>query len=410
MTAICAHWRSGFDMRRYFTVQWKRMTKLLPLAVVAALLLCAGIAAARYSLLQTAQANDQKFSLALCGSTEDTLVQLGITVLRSMDDTRFSVDILTMTETEALQALEKRDIAAYVVIPEGFVESALYGNVPTMRYVTTAGSAGIAAIFQQEVTQVISDILLSAQKGVYGISDALRDNGLGASAYELMNDLCLEYVELAFLRGQTHTVQVLGIGSGLSLGDYLTCGLSVLLTLLLCLSFAPMLVQRDFALNRMLSAKGKSAAMQALTDFSVFFLGLLLLLAAVFGALWVADVRLPIHFGHILPVAALAASLSFLTFTLAQELISGVLLQFLAGLALCFVSGCMYPVFFFPETIQRLAAWLPTGIAREYLARCITGESPILPLAAAAGYTAVFLAAAVLIRRHRILFARRAAP
>lgn len=410
MTATCVRLRSGSNMKKYFTLQWKRMARLLPLAVLAALILCVGIAAARYSLLQTAQANDQKFSLAMCGNTEDTLVQLGITLLRSMDETRFSAQILTMTEAEALRALEHGDIAAYVVIPEGFVDAALYGNVPTMRYVTTAGSAGIAAVFRQEVTQVISDILLSAQKGVYGISDALWDNGLGHSAYTLMNDLCLDYVELAFSRGQTHTVQVLGIGSGLDLGDYLTCGLAVLLTLLLCLPFAPMLVQNDFPLNRMLTAKGKSAAMQAFLDFAVFLLGLVLLLAAIWLALWLGGSSLPMHFMQLLPVAVLAASLSFLAFTLAQELISGVLLQFLAAGALCFVSGCMYPVFFFPEAIQRLAALLPTGIARDYLAKCITGDDPWLPLAVMAAYSAAFLASAILLRRYRILYTRRAAP
>ncbi len=374
-------------MKKYLNLLMKRLRPLLPGALLAALVLYAALAALLGAVGQAAQQETVKFPLALCGSTDDPLVQLGITALQRLDATRFSVDIHTMTEEDAQRALKDGSISAYIVLPEGFMDAAMYGNIPTLRYVTLTETTGPAAIFQREVTQVISHILLSAQKGVYGISSALQDNGLRSSAYQLMNDLALKYVELALSRENAFRLQILGIGSGLGLVEYLCCGASVLLVFLLCLSFAPLAVQRDVSLNRMLAVKGHGAAGQAVADFSVFLLGVGVL-AAVSGAF------LPFPLWRVLPVTVLAASFGFFVFSLTNSLLGGVLLHFLLSVGMCFLSGCMYPVSFFPDGIRQLAPWLPAYACREFLA----GGSPL----ALTGWTAVFFAAAVFLRWRRV--------
>ncbi len=387
-------------MKNYWNLLRKRLFRLLPGALLSALVLYAALAALLGAVGQAAQQETVKFPLALCGSTEDPLVQLGITALQRLDATRFSVDIHTMTEAEAQRALADGTISAYIVLPEGFMDAAMYGNIPTLRYVTLTETAGPAAIFQREVTQVISHILLSAQKGVYGISSALQDNGLGSSAYQLMNDLALKYAELALTRENAFRLQILGIGSGLGLGEYLCCGLSVLLVFLLCLSFAPLAVQRDVSLNRMLAVKGHGAAGQAVADFSVFLLGMGVLVAALLAF---SGAFLPFPLWRVLPVTVLAASFSFFVFSLTDSLLGGVLLHFLLSVGMCFLSGCMYPVSFFPDGIRQLAPWLPACACREFLA----GGSPLRHLIALTGWTAVFFAAAVFLRWRRV---RRVGP
>ena len=98
----------------------------------------------------------------------------------------------------------------------------------------------------------------------------------------------------------------------------------------------------------------------------------------------------------------MVASFSFLLYELTADLISGVLLQFFVTLCLCFISGCLYPNFFFPEIVQKIAAVLPAGIARMQLAGCITGEiSPHLTQGLL-GYSVMFLAIALLIRLYKV--------
>ncbi len=386
-------------MKNYWNLLMKRLFRLLSGALLAAAVLFAAIAALLGGAQQAARQETVKFPLALCGSTDDPMVQLGITALKQLDATRFSVDLYTMTEAEAQRALTEGDISAYVVLPERFMESAMNGDIPTVRYVTLPGSTGPAAIFQRDVTQVISHILLSAQKGVYGISRALRDNGLGSSAHRLMNDLAIKYAELALIRENICRLRILGMDRGLELRDYLCCGLGVLLTFLLCLSFAPIAVQRDVSLNRMLAVKGHRAACQALADFSALLLGMGVLAAALLA---VSGAFLPFPIWSLLPVTAMAAAFSFFVFSLTSSLMSSVVLHFLLSIGMCFCAGCMYPVSFFPDGIQRLAPWLPAGACREILADCAIGGSPLRPLAAIAGWAAVFLTAAVFLRCRRV--------
>ena len=82
-------------------------------------------------------------------------------------------------------------------------------------------------------------------------------------------------------------------------------------------------------------------------------------------------------FGNILrlmPVVFFIAAFSYLLYNLAGDLVSGVLLQLVIGVAMCFISGCFYPVYFFPVSVQKTARFLPAAIAREHISLLITQQ------------------------------------
>lgn len=398
-------------MKQYFILQWKRLARILPGALLILLILCAGAWLAMTALLHSDSADllQQKFPVALCGTAEDSLLQLGITALQELDDTRFSIELLTMEEEQAKQALLSGRIDAYVVIPEGFVYGALRGNVPTMDYVTRPGNVGIAAMFQKEVTQVIGDILLAAQQGTFGVADALQGNGASELANEQMNQLCLEYIELALLRNGSYSLKNLGVGNGLELSDYLICGFGVFLLFLLALPFAPAVIRSDLSLNRLLTANGRSPWAQALTDWLVFFLGYLLLLGCAYIATAAIGIKLPFGLPGLLPTALLASAATFFLCVLARDAVSGILILFASVISMCFVCGCMYPISFFPETVQRLSVWLPAGVCREQLSQTLNGTPTVMTSALLAGYSLFLLCGGILLRGKRILRDRRAA-
>jgi len=392
-------------MGKYFCLQIKRLLRTLPGALLVTLVLMAGLFVA-YSVV-TRQASDaqenQKFQVGLSGSVDDPILQMGLSALEAFDSTRYALEILRLSEQEAQDALVRGDIAAYVVIPDGFIEDAMAGNLRPLRFVSTTGAAGMVSIFKEEFTKVISDLLMEAQKGVYGMMD-------GFEAYDapyqqaLVDGLCFEYVGLVLTRNNAYSLQELGIADALGLEGYLLCGLAVVLMLLSCLPFAPLMIRRDPALARMLAAKGKGLVKQNLLELAAFALVLLamLLMGGTTALLLVPqkpdgaqvwDILL-----RCLPVVLTVATFSFFLYSLSAELVSGVLLQFFAALAMCFVSGCMYPVFFFPESIQRMAAWLPAGLARSQLAGCITGENSVAALLGLLGYSVLFAGAAVAVR------------
>lgn len=387
-------------MGRYLILQAKRIARYLPGALLAMAVLLGGLLAA-FTLVMEQDAlsnSNQKFQVALVGTADDIMMQMGLTALKTFDSTQLSMEILEMTEPEARAALEKGTVGAYIVIPENFVEEAMDGHILPMKFVSTTGAASVESVFKEEVTKVVSTLVLESQRGVYGMQGAMKANDIGGRGSK-MNELALTYVEYVLTRDQAYRLHELGISGDLGLADYLLCGLGVLFLMLACLPFAPLMIRRDTALSRMLAARGRSALRQCLCDLAVYCAGLLAAVAvlALAAMPFAQDIRLL----PALPVVLMVAAFSFLLYTLSDDLIGGVLLQFFSALCLCFVSGCMYPVYFFPERIQKLAAWLPTGAARAQLSSCLTGKaSSSLPLVL--GYTLVFCVIAVALRLRRV--------
>ena len=355
-------------MRKYCLLSCKRTLALLPRVLLG--LAC--VALALWLLLgNMLSQNDStaRLSVGIVGTTDDPILEMGMTALQNLDSSRYTVEILALTEEEAVPALQMGKVAAYAVIPEGFAHEAGYGNFLPITLVTGSGSGGMVELFKTELTQVITDILAEARKGVFGLADALEDNGMGS--YEPMNRLALEYVECLLIRDRTYTVTELGVGMELGLEDYMLCALATLFLGLSCLPFGTVLIRRDMALSRLLAAGGVGAGKQTLGEFSAFFLCIALLSLL----LWALLMSTGISLLALLAVAFGLSAVSYLLYQLATELIGGTVLQFLLFAAMAFVSGCMYPVYFLPETLQKLTLWLPTGAARLCLSGSFNAEA-----------------------------------
>ena len=366
-------------MTRYFLLECKRLARYLPAAALVTVLLVGALAGILGGVQSRQAQKNQKFPIGVVGSLDDPLLQMGVEAIRTYDSSSLALELVELDEDQAKRELALGRISAYMVVPEGFMESAMSGTIQPIRFVSTLGAGGLTGVMQREVTDTVARFLLDAQKGVYGMYAVT--NGAGGS---YMTDMALEYTEFVLVRDQLYQVEALGISDGLDLGEYLLRGFLVLLLLLCCLPFAPALVRQEHALGQLLCAKGRSPFLQSLCVFLAFSLVLsLVLLTMAVAALCIPPVA---AFGKLLlravPVAVLAAALSYFLFTLVRDLISGVLLQFFCAVVLCFVSGCLYPTWFFPPALQQATAYLPTGAARGYL----SGGS-VLPVL---GYSMVF--------------------
>lgn len=382
-------------MKQYFWLQCKRLGRYLPGTFMVVLILLGGLAGVLGMTMdqQAQKEENHKFSIGVVGPMDDPLLQVGVEAIRNYDSSQLAMELISMEESQAKKDLAMGRISAYIVVPEGFVENVLSGTVLPLRFVSTVGSSGMSSIVQQELTDAISQVLLDAQKGVYGMYQVTGERGLYRASG--MDKMAVKYAEYVLARDQLYRVQVLGIGDGLDLRAYLLCGFLVLFLMLSCLPFASLLIRRDVALGKMLTARGRSAFLQTACDFGSYALGyvIMVLVAACLG-LCLPELR---TFGKVLlyalPAAVLAASFSYFLYSLANDLIGGVLLQFFATLGMCFVSGCLYPVFFFPSGVQKMAAWLPAGVARQSLAAAVTGQVDWWSMAVLIGYsTAFFLA------------------
>ena len=102
----------------------------------------------------------------------------------------------------------------------------------------------------------------------------------------------------------------------------------------------------------------------------------------------------------LIPALLVITALQFLIYEFSTGLIGGVLAQFLGAVALAYVSGCFYPISFFPDVIQTFSAVLPTGAARSYVSAVLYGDADVGDIVKLAFFF-VFLMFAVIAKRRR---------
>lgn len=405
--AMWAVWWKGCNMGKYFLLQLKRGARYLlwGLCVVVVLFGCVSIV---YQAMVTAQSAEDaekttKIRVGVVGTLQDKYLQLGLAAMK-FDSTAMSVSLEAMEEPQAMEELMKGTIAAYFVFPDDFVDEAMGGNVQKLRFVSTAGATSMVSLLKEEITGIADEILIACESGTYGVGDALIDQGSPDSYGHHVNDMALEYVDLLFDRSKMYTVESLP-QDRVPFDRYMLGGLTVVLLMLSTLPFAPLYIREDMALFRVLRARRVGPFWQTLGEFVAYCLVMLLLLSAVLAVMLLGKL-LPeeASFLHVfmgaLPAVVMMTALSYLLYSLSDHLCGGVLLAFFVTLALSFVGGCMYPVYFFPQTVQDMALWLPTGLARQSVTACLMGL-PAVGTGALLAYSVGCFAIAVAVRAWR---------
>ena len=391
-------------MKKYFLIQLKRLLRIFPSVLLVAVLLfgCVFVAYEAVSNMNEDTEKTTRFQVGIVGTAGDSFLTLGLKALESLDSSRFAVELVEMQESNAEKAMRSGDISAFIVIPDGFLDAAFRGEIIPLKFVCTSGSLGLVSMFKDELTRVIEVLLIEAQKGTYGAENAMQSQGLNSS--QVVYDISIAYAEFVFSRSNMYRASSLETFDGLGLSGYLISGLCVLLFMLICLTFAPTMIRREQALSRMLCAHRKPIFMQVFCDYIVYFLGLFCVVGIVllcFAEICEYKITILVLMQGLAILFSLGA-MSFLMYEIASDLVSGVLLQFFVILALCFISGCLYPITFFPDAVQRLSCFLPTGLARIQLADIVRSTSSFGTTAALFGYGCIFFSGSVLVRRIRV--------
>ena len=84
-------------MKKYFSLQCKRFARTFPVAILTLLVLLGSLLGILGLVLANRQKDaDDKLPIGVVGSTEDPLLQMGLSALVYFDDTRFSMELLPM--------------------------------------------------------------------------------------------------------------------------------------------------------------------------------------------------------------------------------------------------------------------------------------------------------------------------
>lgn len=404
----------------YLYLQAKRTLRFFPFVLSVTLILAFSLALVVNVLLRfdTSVDKNEKISIGIVGDTSDSYLGFGITAIQSLDSSRYSMNLVELTEEEAKEKIKKGEIAAYLVIPEGFIDSVVSGNIKPIPYVTTSAAVDLPTLFKDEILSVIACMLVESQKGVYALKDSMQDHHLD-NVYTEMDRLNVNYFSLILNRSSTFKTEIIEARESLSFGGEMICGITVFLILISGISCCSLFSKKDFSLPKLLNANGNSSFFQIVGEYIPYFILMYANFALLFMLLiplagehlsgiselknaqsvsWISSLLL-----RLFPIISMLTALQFLFYEITTNLVSAVLLQFLSTLALSYVSGCLYPIQFFPESIQKLANFLPTGIAHHHLSSFLMEETTVSALLPLLGYTLLFLSAAICIRKQRIV-------
>ena len=405
--------------RIYLLAQMKRVKKALPAVLIMTLLLtgCIALISKVMLIADSSSEKKQKVQIGLVGDISGSYLGFGISALQHLDSSRFAIEFIEMEEEEARDRLNHGTLSAFVIVPEGFVEAAVRGENMPLTYVSTSGSLRLGSMIMNELVNTISSLLTESQNAIYGMQNYLVHNGMSDIYWQATDELYLRFLDFILGRTTVYELELTGLSGNLSMIGYYLCGFTVLFLLLWGIAGSPLYIKKDHALPALLSSKGQNTLSQMAGEFVAYFVlmatSFLLVIVLVAIAMGLTGFTLPeweregigILFGFyvkMLPVAAVICAMQLLLFELTSDMVSGILLQFLCALSLGYLSGCFYPISFFPESIQMVQPLLPTGVAVNYGGNLLMEESTAIEMVLLLGYLLLFLVLATAMRKRKI--------
>lgn len=405
--------------RIYLLAQMKRVKKALPAVLIMTLLLtgCIALISKVMLIADSSSEKKQKVQIGLVGDISGSYLGFGISALQHLDSSRFAIEFIEMEEEEARDRLNHGTLSAFVIVPEGFVEAAVVGENMPLTYVSTSGSLRLGSMIMNELVNTISSLLTESQNAIYGMQNYLVNNGMSDIYWQATDELYLRFLDFILGRTSVYELEITGLSGNLSMIGYYLCGFTVLFLLLWGIAGSPLYIKKDHALPALLSSKGQNTLSQMAGEFVAYFVlmatSFLLVIVLVAVAMGLTGFTLPeweregigILFGFyvkMLPVAAVICAMQLLLFELTSDMVSGILLQFLCALSLGYLSGCFYPISFFPESIQMAQPLLPTGVAVNYGGNLLMEESTAIEMVLLLGYLVLFLVLATAVRKRKI--------
>ncbi len=392
----------------YWSVQLKRVVKALPGICLLTVLLTVSLLVLLKAMLFLEAAGEEKqvVRVGIVGDLSDSYLGIGIEVLMNMEGIRSMADIQTMEEEEAVKSFEAGEISAYLIVPEGFIDSLLTGENRRIIYVTDEEAQGIGGILMNELVDAISQMVTVTQTNIYAVQTYLIENDRREQLPEATRDMNYAFIGAVLNRMDIYELQETGVSGRISLTGHLFTGILLLLVLLWGMNSVTLLVRRDCSLLSILKGKGLGAGKQVLAEVGAYSLLQVVSLCLVFVCFLVVKGALGFEITEWesldmaerllfvcswIPVVFMTAALQALLYELVTNVVNGVLLQFLVAVSMGYLCGCIYPISFFPKVVQQVAEWSPVGVALRYVQKGLTGQQIIVELLLLVMYTGLFL-------------------
>lgn len=366
------------------------------------------------SLLDESQ---NKISIALVGDTDDDYLGVGINLLASMDYSRYSIDFVETTEKEARDLLKSKKIKAYIVVPEGFVESFAYGENQKLTFVMRDDIDGYGISLTRDFLEMVSDFVIASQSSVYSTFDVAGEFVSEDDLFHATDELMLKEVALAIERDDLFEVEYIGSSYNLSIAGYYFCSLILIVMMLCGIAGYSFFSDRKAKRIQFLTSHGIGPLKQIPAEYVAYSLyqGIFIMIvisAAFFVYAWkgfdiagfdisdLTDARVVI--GKFIPVIFAVTAWQFLIYELIGSRTTSVSTQFFVLLFVSYFSGLFYPIDFYPAIVRNVSSKTLFGVLMSYMSKTVMFEDAGFELIYIYLSVIVFVAAAIFLRRRKL--------
>ena len=419
-------------MTRFLTNTWlriKAVMKVYPSMCVMTLLLCLSLGGMLYMQSSftedlTSADGDERISIGVVGIATSGYLDTAFSMLKNFDSSSEEVKFVPCKDrSSAVKKIRSGEVYAAIVIPEGLVDTLLSGDTGKMTLLLPASDSGIVVLLIKELSDAVSSIISSMNRGSEVLADYYYSNGTTdpETIANAQTDLLLTSLQNMLHRNRMFKLKYVRESDQLSIESFYLISMVFLLILLLGIMCAASYVRSDHTLGRLLRVHHLGSGLQVLGE----YISLAALLAAVcvlfIPLIAVALSRMPIPFSafgvtgnrlihgfllyspHFIPVILLACAIDILLYEISPNLITGVLMQFLVMISLAYASGVFYTVQTMPGSLKKISSVLPTGQALRYLQLSARNRSSYTSqLVCTCVWTVILVSVTILIRRRKL--------
>lgn len=360
-----------------FFLQLKRALKAVPRVIAGAIipLLLAGMAVFFAWKHHVSSLGTVLSPVALVNQdTKENLAMVLPMITESDAASKFT--FLEMSETAAMDALEKGDVCAALILPKDMFSGILDStNIPARLYLPKGATA--PSLFIGKYAEAGSRTLGASQASVYTATDLYKAYGITEHLSDLYYDINTENLKYALSRESAFSVKSTTAIGALSLTEYYGC------TLFLCVllffgagmgSFLGTPAPKTFSDQLRRNGMGTfSLELSLFLPLCLFYLILSFFLGSITHVLFPGFTFTATSSLFLVCTALCFTAFTQLIFSFAKNTGHGLLLFIFLGLFMISIGGGFLPYAFLPNLCTDLTPILPLSACLAGLRRAVTG-------------------------------------
>lgn len=394
--------------RAYLIVQIKRLMRVLPMVVLFNFIMMIGICAIFALRVGIQEQDERKIGVGIVGNIDNKYMKLGVEMLNNMDSSRVSIKFESMDDSEAKKALREGQIIGYFKIDRDFIDGLENGENRPIVYVSSNG--GLMSELSKELASIFSVLIIDSERVIYAADEYLVDHPV-YDRVSANTEFNIWLIKNVLARGKIYDVENISVMGNISAIDGYICGIIILFIMLSGVGLSGLLSGDKASMLRVLKSKGLSYMSSIICDLIISTIYVLISMLILIGGFIIAKSfvleksLLSIYsfefVSGILIVSIMFASMHIFIYELIDQRVVAVLMEILLGISLGYIGGCIYPLSVFPDLIQKVAIFLPSGAGMKLLISGIDYNINIMAITVLSIYTVMFIGGGYVLRNKK---------